>query len=474
MPINTVHPLYTANSAKWRKCRDAYDGEDAVKAAGTVHLPALSSMTGDDDPKYIAYKQRAMFYGATHRTVEGLVGMVTRKAANIEVPDAMSHLLEDATGTGINMESFIANVLVEVLLMGRYSVHVDRPFEGGKAYLVGNTAESTINWSDDYIVIAENYFEPDPKDKYNQLIVLKYREFYLEEGILKARLWEKDTTGNWNPTELAQPTKRGDAINFIPQVFISPYGISGEVVNSPLLSMVNVNMSHYRTYADLEHGRHFTALPTPYATGVDMEKDENGNVITQFNLGSEGFVLFPNANTKAGFIEFTGSGLTYLENAIKEKSDLMAVLGARLLQNQKLGVESAETARINKSGDTSIVASIAGAVESGIKKALEYIRDWDGLTGEVVVELNKDLLEAEINPQLLTALMQSWQAGGISLETFLYNVKRAELLPPDVDVETEIQKIHEQMPNLGLPGEGTNTGAGGTGSGAAEGGGAVE
>ena len=34
MPVTTQHRQYSAVSAKWKRCRDAYSGSDAVKDAG--------------------------------------------------------------------------------------------------------------------------------------------------------------------------------------------------------------------------------------------------------------------------------------------------------------------------------------------------------------------------------------------------------------------------------------------------------
>src|SRR5688500_17898120 len=103
MPVNTPHAQYSANFAKWVRCRDAHGGSDDIKAKGTVYLPALEGMgdahgityAGDPvDPhtgalaiasaakkltSYEAYKQRAMFYPATGRTIMGLVGMLFGK-----------------------------------------------------------------------------------------------------------------------------------------------------------------------------------------------------------------------------------------------------------------------------------------------------------------------------------------------------------------------------------------------------------
>jgi hypothetical protein len=62
------------------------------------------------------------------------------------------------------------------------------------------------------------------------------------------------------------PLMNGKPLDFIPFTFLSTDDNTAEVDEPPLIDLVNVNLSHYRTCADLEHGAHFTGLPTPYIT----------------------------------------------------------------------------------------------------------------------------------------------------------------------------------------------------------------
>ena len=34
MPVNSQHPEYKARAEDWIKCRDAFEGQSAIKAAG--------------------------------------------------------------------------------------------------------------------------------------------------------------------------------------------------------------------------------------------------------------------------------------------------------------------------------------------------------------------------------------------------------------------------------------------------------
>ncbi|MGB5861724.1 MAG: hypothetical protein WBH52_25210, partial [Pseudomonas aeruginosa] len=107
MPVDSKHPLWTANQPRWERCRTALQGQDAVHAAGEKYLPTLA---GQDKAEYDAYKGRALFYGATARTEEALIGMVFRKEPTVTLPAALQPMIEDADLAGTPVDTFIENV----------------------------------------------------------------------------------------------------------------------------------------------------------------------------------------------------------------------------------------------------------------------------------------------------------------------------------------------------------------------------
>ena len=96
MPVNTPSKEYDAIAPKWKRCRDTYNGSDAVKAAVTAYLPLLGSHKNSADPKYVAYKARAVFYNGMARTVDALSGGIFQKAPEIVAPDMVLAQLRDA------------------------------------------------------------------------------------------------------------------------------------------------------------------------------------------------------------------------------------------------------------------------------------------------------------------------------------------------------------------------------------------
>tara|TARA_R110002124_G_scaffold76390_1_gene204704 strand:- start:958 stop:2268 length:1311 start_codon:yes stop_codon:yes gene_type:complete len=432
MGIESKHPLYLETENKWTRVRDSFLGSDKVKSQGEVYLPKLSSQ---DKDQYTSYVMRAMYVNAIKNTVQGLVGAVMRIDPVIKAPDRILELTQDITGTGVSLNDFISNMLSEQLLMGRQGILIDRTED--RAYLSGYTTEQMTNWMDGVIVLKETYVSHDINDVYDMTYEVQYRELMIDEdGKYLVRIWRENT--GWNVWNEIYPTKVGQALDVIPFVALSGNELNLNPTQPPLLSLVDTNLSMYRTSADLEHGRHFTALPTPYVTGIDGD--------SELKIGSGSAWILPDSSSKAGYLEFTGQGLQALEKAVEEKRSIMASLGASLLQTEKSGVESAEAVRLRQNSETSVLVGAVLSVQEGIAKALSFMAEWEGVSGDIEVELNTDFSDTKISAQDLTALMGAWQSGGISHETFLHNMKKGEVLPNDVSVEDEKDRIDMQNP----------------------------
>jgi len=131
---------------------------------------------------------------------------------------------------------------------------------------------------------------------------------------------------------------------------------------------------------------------------------------------------------------------------------MMAVVGARLLEGGKKGVESAEATKVRQNIEASVLSNVVISVQHGILKALRYLAEWEGVKGDSVdLEMNMDFIDVRLPHQEIIALVQSYQMGGISMDTLLHNLKQGEVIPHDVTIEEERDKIeldHGQLANI--------------------------
>jgi hypothetical protein len=459
MPINTPNAQHTNHLSQWQRCRDAVEGQDAVKARGEAYLPRLTKQT---DEKYAAYKLRAMWYGAAARTIQGLSGAVMRKEPVLEVPKALETFTQDVTQTGVSFSSFAKTTLEEVLKTGRYGVLVDMPTGGtdtAKPYYAGCTAESIINWKTmvrdgvrhlTLVVLKECEWETDPKDRYVLTEIAQYRELRIDAGgLYEVETFREDPNkkDTWVSQGIVQPTFRGSRLDYIPFCFFGPTTLTPDIEKPPILDLVDVNLSHYRSSADLEHGRHFCGLPTPWVAGFPET--------TTLEIGSSTAWVSSSPEAHAGMLEFTGQGLGALEKALESKERLMAVLGARMLEEQKKTVEASDTLSTRLSCEQSVLRSVASTVSAGLSKCLEWAALWMGVgpdeAKKAKAKLNTDFMDTQMTFAELEALVRTWQAGAISYETMYYNMERGEVTRPGIEAEEERQLIDTQKPNLSSP-----------------------
>jgi hypothetical protein len=462
VPVQTPHPSFAANVHQWTKCRCALEGEDAIKGGGETYLAKLS---GQDDNEYHAYRERAMYYDATDRTVQGLVGAVTHEEPEVTFPKGLEDSLDHVGGTDVKLETLLDETLREVIGVGRLGLYVDaEDSENAVPYVCTYYAENIINWKEEIVdgksqlvmvVLREHVLEQDSADAFKFKEKVQYRVLWLEgqtDGSHKFRVdvWvEKETDDNkrnegdqYRQLEPVYPRiKGGKFLEFIPFTFISPSGTGCGIEKSPILGLVNMNISHYRTSADLEHGRHFSALPTACVFGYDADK--NGPL----RIGSATAWTSSDPAGSASFLEFTGAGLGSLVTGLQEKEKLMAVLGARMLEVQKRTAESAETVKLRHSGETSILSKLAIAVEQGLSKVLKWYALWLG-AGDVAAELvlNKDYTVAIVDPIVLQTLLQALQQGAMSWKVWFFNLQKAGLTPDDLTEDTEKQLIRDGRP----------------------------
>lgn len=493
------HREYSESALYWRKIRDVVAGEEAVKARRTEYLPMLTSQAESGDiyaaQAYENYLLRAGFYGAASRTVQGLVGAVLRKEMSVEgVPDDHLRTISDEIGFDFESLSLLAQSLLrELVSVGRAMLLVDRDADPeAKPYVVRFPAEDIVFWARSpmrgrevptTIAIRQTYLEPKKDDVFGteaeertQFLVLRFgmRPDYVDgaegaeafgmaptnEPFYWQEIWRyesKEQARARGKTEQALvlfkvvvPTKSGGRYwNEIPGDIVNAVGgITCDLEEPPLLPLCNVVLSHYRGSADLEWGRHMTAIPQPWASGFDVPEG------SKLVVGSGAAWVTPTPGANVQYLEFSGAGLGHIAEGLREKEKQMAVLGARMLEEQPAAAEAMGTVRLRQAGERSVLATIAESASAALTRAIQRYLVWllpafesvDRMR-EVSVQLATDFDSSQMDPATLASLTQSLQAGTISWETFAYNVRRGEMLPPGVTDEEERARIQ-----IGAPG----------------------
>lgn len=472
MSVKFQHPEYQNMSDKWDRCQIVARGQDAVHDATVRFLPSLSEQ---DPMEYKAYRERALFYNATWRTIVGLQGMIFRKPTRIVVPTTVQPMLDDIDMSGTSMLHFSMDLVEAVLTVGRVGVFVDYPnidiTNATAADAITNnfrpmlklySAQSIINWKTrthknatvlSMVVLTE--LKKVPKDEFEDIDVTQYRVLDLFDGdvagvvntVYRVRVFEVQMKNGKEEDVLVEgpffPKVNGKALDYIPFQFMGVDDTNWEIDEPPLIDLVDVNLSHYRSTADYEHGCHFTGLPTAIISGYtpDAANPE------KFYIGSTSAWVFPNANAKATFLEFTGQGLDCLKQNLERKEHMMAILGSRILEAQPNGTESANTAAIHRGGEQSILASVAQSISLGMKNVMKTFCAFAGAASdEVDFALNRDFFPVPMDSLMLTAVIAGWQNQAYSYDTMFDLLKQGEFVDIDAKAEDEQKAIDANPP----------------------------
>lgn len=403
---------------------------------------------------------------------------------------AMAEFVNDADMLGMSLASYARNVVREVIAVGRAGTLVDWESESeNRVYASLYTAENILNWRVERVggrnlltmlALAERTEDsgqrtedsgsagasPYRNEGGEQIRVLRLvdgrslrvdveKQSLLTSAATGAREWRcvvevwrpkmerrgRKDTKEWELVETRIPLRLGKPLPLIPFVFHGASHSLPDVDRLPLGDVIAVNLDHYRLHADYRHGMHFTALPTAWVSGFDKA--------ATLRIGSSTAWVTDTPGASAGFLEYTGQGLTTFERAMDRDERLMAILGARLLETQKRVGETAEAIELRVNGENCILGTLAQCVSMSLTQVLRWAYWWnsteampDDVSNEdVVIELNTDYSTRGLTANEIVAIVQAWQSGALSRDSMLDIFRRGEVLPEGRTNEEEVRLI---------------------------------
>jgi len=437
------HPAYEAVSKAWQLCRDLYSGSDAVKAG--TYLPQPAGMDAND---FKFYRERALYYNAFKRTVQALGGTVFMSKPDVQAKPIPDDQLADLTMRDESMESVSRWLVTQLLETGRAGILLDMPDKGGRPYWVPRVSERIVNWRtarvgedpSQLVMVMIREDESTGGDEYE--LTHKTQPQYRQLALVptqagpqyQVRVWTQNKERNeFSPGVWIVPTRRSQTLDFIPFTFANSNGITTDVERPPLEDLAHVAVSHYRNSADHEHGLFYTAIPTPWAAGVQADQKLRIGPSVCWNLDKDG---------KAGMLEFSGAGLAAIRDAMASKERLMATLGARLLEDPtNQAAETATAVRLRHSGEGAALSVIAASASAALTRVARW-HAWllgvaPKIPTDVTVELSGEFVQIRATPEEIRTALLSVQAGEMAFETWYSLLTRGGWARKGVSAEDE-------------------------------------
>lgn len=463
-----LHPDYQYWSGIWRMIRDAEIGEVEIKRKSQTYLP---KMAGHDEKQYLSYLRRAVFYNMTSKTLNALYGTMFRRNPKVSgFSKGLTKISSKFSKDGMSLHLTSKTAAKEVLAVGRYAMLVDASPDGkGSAYVATYTAENLIDWQLDEVdgewvytrvVLREISYRRDkakhisPYEFTSRFRVLILQE--LDDGghVYEQHVYEdRELHGipdfDAIPDQIITPTVRGEPLDRIPFVVVGPFTNHPDVQKPPILDIVTLNYSHYLSYAQLEHGRFYTANPvywTSSGTADDGEGEYYVGPDVVWELGKDG---------KAGILEFNGQGLQFLESALEIKEAQISAIGGRMMPGVTRGAsESDNSLKMKEQNEQTLLLNIADTMDEAFTKILRWWADWNNVSSaqieKISFEVNRDFLLKNIGAREFRAIHQMYADGVLPVDVVYEYLRKAEVIPEWMD-EVEYKKLLEdskQFPNV--------------------------
>ncbi len=439
--------IYTPNQAlanylpDYQLIRTIIQGDRALKGAGELYVPRLS---GQDNNEYNAMISRPSFENYTARVLDGLTGLAFSKDAIIELPSSMDKITEDVSLSELSLNDFATQLVREVLTVGRCGMLVDMPNNDTtgmsladverlnvRPYAKIYNSENIINWRYTLVnnvqtltmVILSEVSETWTTE-YDSTTENIYRVLILRNGVYQQEVWREGSKDTWVVDTIIEPLMNGKKMDFIPFVSVTTDKITLEPSKPPMLDLAVVNLSHFKISVDFAHGSHYTALPTAFIWGAQLQ---DGDKIT---LGSTSAHVFSDPSGKAEYLEFQGQGLTTLSNEKDVLVNRMASLGARFLAEDKKVAETDSSQQTRSSGERAILIAAVTTISGGITKMLEIMAQWMNISGNISYKLNKDYVLTSIDAQFMKELIVGRQTNDITPKILYNELVKGEVIDP--------------------------------------------
>ena len=466
-PASFVHPDYAYWSPQWDILRDCEIGEVEIKRRQTKYLPKLESQT---TVQYSAYLSRAVFFNMFSRTLHALYGTVFIRNPKVTgMSDAMLKKAKNITKEGMSLHILAKTTVRELLAVGRYGMLVDASPDGGEPYITSYSAENIIDWEEKEVhgkwtltkVIVREIFHERTSDFEPYTVRQRYRILKLTvddagKTVYQQQVFDEDTPTagiGGVPKQVSQPpitpTIRGEVLNYIPFQFFGSFTNTPSVEKPPMLDIATLNVSHYNSYASIEHARFYVASPIYTVEGIP-----NGDNNSEYFVGPDILWTLP-PNAKANILEFNGSGLKHLENALKSKEAQIAAIGGRLMPGASTGsAESDNSLMLKEQNENTLLLNISDTTDEGITNVIKWWLNWNNVSGTsragVTFELNRDFLVTQIGARELRAIYQMYEGGGIPVTVLYEYLRKADVVPDWMDRDAFVRLMNEkdEFPNM--------------------------
>lgn len=437
MGIKSVHPDYADMLPEWKECRAGCAGQREIKklAKDLIKIPGSKAVGGTvtyDPARFSSYLKGAIYTNVSGRTKKGLVGAAFRESPEINITGKIAYLVENADGGGQSIEQMSKDILSSLIETGRELLFADYPVsEEGMtaAQITALKYQASIkrygaldldDWATSVIggktvvtmlKLRESYNSSDDEFDHDDKIQYRVLRLAEEEGysgmVFTQQVYREEVAFT---ERLVAKGYRGQPFNYIPAVCVGSQNNDISVDEIPIADIVHVNVGHFQNSADQEESAFVTGQAMLEIDMGDMEEEDWKEA-----NGSEGIAFGSTTaiRTKGGRVGIVqGAERTVYLALREEKMKEMIALGARLIESRDT-LQTATAAKIDATGQNSVLGDLVGNLEDGIRFMLECCAEYEGeqINAEEAIKYSRSFFPDDVDPQIVMAALQGYDRG---------------------------------------------------------------
>jgi hypothetical protein len=462
---------YQKMAPKWAMINTLLGGTDAMRGAERMYLPQHAE---ESNLNYMERIARATLFNMFELTLESLVGkvFVDPVKLNDDVPPEVAKLEDDIDLLGTNLTTFAREWFRKSMSHGFAHVFIDMP-------KLSAEDKQTRTLADDYAENRRPYWKlvsPDDvifayASVVNGVEVLqqvRIRETYTEVVGFVENIRHRIrvlTPGHWELWELKPQEKAKDKPQWfkieegdmdcdeIPLVTFYANREDFMLSKPPLEDLGHMNVAHWQSVADQRNILTVARFPMLAGSGIQQAQGTQ----EQMAIGPRQLLTSRDPQGRFYYVEHSGRAIGAGRIDIQDLEAAMASYGAEFLR-RKIGGRTATERALDSSEAISPLRDIAQRFQNAINRALGLTADWLGVDIQGATEsteggtctINTEFTEDDVNNVALQTLSLARDRGDLSRKTWLKEMKRLEVVAPDLDVEEEMKQIEWEAKNLVL------------------------
>lgn len=436
----------------WTLIEDLLQGTSRMQSKSRDYLPQEPF---EKNSSYKLRKSRSFLTPAYEDTIEKLSHKPFVKPVTFlggELPEELQSMPDNIDLEGSSLTSFSKDLFETGINYGKIHLLVDHPNVpenisradeislGARPYFVNIVPSNLIWWEWEKVNGEKILTEIRVKERKN--VVVEDHEI------------EKEFIRVWTPTTIQlfeKNAKSGDltpigeenvnTLGKIPLVTAYFNRTGFFIAKPPCFKLAESNLEHFQVYSDFSNILRIASLGILFGTGFSEKQIKQG-----IKISVNGWVGTTSENANLRYVEYEGKALDSLLERIGKIEIRMEQLGLQPLISSP-GKVTATRDRITDVKTQAPVQTWIGALENLIWDGFQLASEWRDIEfdDDITVNIFSDFIISARTSEDLSQLREMRKQRDLSLETYLSEVKRRQVLSEGLDLEEEKERIDNEL-----------------------------